>query len=158
MREGLYFLYTKWLYIKYMLERYTDNTHNSFIEKLYPGELREPSYGSINLDLESKTLSGEKEQNIHLSEKEYQILWLLVRAQGGMISRFEIETFIYEDLPDDKDITLSNTVEVFMFRIRKKLELVTNNAKITNIRNIGFRVSNRGDQDFELEVDADLEK
>jgi len=113
-------------------------------EKLEAGVLREPTFGPIALDLKSKTVrSIDTNKTENLSAQEYQILWLLVRAQGAVLSRSEMEGFLYEDVAEEKDIPLgSGTLNVVLDRIKKKIGAVAGNKIIIeNLHNVGWRLS-----------------
>jgi|GEM_PF-7107014 DNA-binding response OmpR family regulator len=95
------------------------------------------SVGIERMDMNSKTLdvhfNGRSE---HLTKKEFQVLWLLNRANGGLVDRGEIEQFLYEDA--DKDSPLSNTIEAFISRVRKKIE--GSGFVITNMDELGYKL------------------
>ncbi len=112
-------------------------------DKLEAGVMREPVFGPIALDLENKTVkSVDTNQAERLSDQEYQILWLLVRSQGAILSKSEIEEFLYEDMSDDKDLPLGNTLDVHLNSLRNKLKtLVGEKISIQNLRNIGWKLS-----------------
>ena len=103
-----------------MFERYQD-PRETLLHKLEAGVDREPTFGPLSLRREDRTIHIE-ENSAKLTSFEYQILWILVRAQGGMVSQSEIERFLYEERPEDEDLPLSNSVQQLVTRIRKKLE------------------------------------
>ncbi len=116
-----------------------------FHSKIEAGKMRTPTFGPISLDLKTKevtnTLSGHTE---YLTDTEYQVLWLLVRAQGNLIEYSDIVTFLYGD-NESKDIPLSNGYEVFVSRLRSKLEYVAGNAlEIENVYGLGYRLKLKG--------------
>ena len=120
-----------------MFERYQD-PHETLLPKLEAGKNREASFGPLRLDLESKKAFVGNE-SVKLTNAEYQVLWLLVRANGAIVSSGEIENFLYEDIPEDKDIPLHNTVQVFLSRIRNKLDPLTDGRiKLSTFRGIGY--------------------
>jgi len=113
-------------------------------EKLEAGVLREPTFGPITLDLESKTVRSINTNKFkNLSAQEYQILWLLVRAQGAVLSRSEMEGFLYEDLAEKENTPSgSGTLDVVLNRIKKKIDAVAGSKiVIENLHNVGWRLS-----------------
>ncbi|HEY0010414.1 MAG TPA: winged helix-turn-helix domain-containing protein [Candidatus Paceibacterota bacterium] len=112
----------------------------NLLHKLEAGANRPPTYGPISLDIESKTVSfNGAERTEQLTKSEYQVLWLLVRAQGNSITEGEIFGFLYEDYPDHKDLPLSNTTVVFINKLRHKLqELTDGKVVIQNQHGFGY--------------------
>ena len=69
---------------------------------------------------------------VHVSSHEYRVLSYLMHNRGRVVSQGELAEHVYER-DADRD---SNTVEVFVARLRKKL-----GAKvITTVRGFGYRV------------------
>ena len=85
--------------------------------------------GDIRLDTRSGkvTKSGEP---VKLTAQEYNCLSYLMHHKGKVVSRTELIEHIY-DQDFDRD---SNTIEVFVTRIRKKL----GPDVITTIRGLGY--------------------
>jgi len=85
--------------------------------------------GSVRLDTRSGrvTLNGEP---VKLTAQEYKLLSYLLHHKGKVVSRTELIEHIY-DQDFDRD---SNTIEVFVTRIRKKLGADV----ITTIRGLGY--------------------
>jgi two-component system OmpR family response regulator len=85
--------------------------------------------GDVRLDTRSGkvTLAGEP---VKLTAQEYKLLSYLLHHKGKVISRTELIEHIY-DQDFDRD---SNTIEVFVTRIRKKL----GPDVITTIRGLGY--------------------
>jgi len=75
----------------------------------------------------SETLKGEP---VKLTAQEYKLLSYLMHHKGKVVSRTELIEHIY-DQDFDRD---SNTIEVFVTRIRKKLGAEV----ITTIRGLGY--------------------
>ena len=77
---------------------------------------RELTAGDIRLDTRSGkvTMDGEP---VKLTAQEYKLLSYLMHHKGKVVSRTELIEHIY-DQDFDRD---SNTIEVFVTRIRKKL-------------------------------------
>ena len=111
-------------------------------DKLEVGAERPAEYGPIRLDLKSRSLQviGTDKREV-LEPKEYQLLWLLVRAHGHVISESEFIDFVYGDAPDKKDLPLSNSMAVYISRARTKLEELTQGrVTIENNRGLGYHL------------------
>ncbi|MGL6044692.1 MAG: response regulator transcription factor [Sandaracinobacteroides sp.] len=85
--------------------------------------------GQVRMDTRSGrvTLDGEP---VKLTAQEYKLLSYLMHHKGKVVSRTELIEHIY-DQDFDRD---SNTIEVFITRIRKKLGA----DLITTIRGLGY--------------------
>jgi two-component system OmpR family response regulator len=90
--------------------------------------------GDVRLDTRSGrvTLAGEP---IKMTAQEYKLLSYLIHHKGKVVSRTELIEHIY-DQDFDRD---SNTIEVFVTRIRKKLGADV----ITTIRGLGYSLDDR---------------
>lgn len=92
--------------------------------------------GPIKLD----TLAGEviiKEQPVDLTAYEYKVLEYLLLNPQKVISKTELTEHIY-----DQDFDLdSNVIEVFVGRLRKKLDPDGTYKPIENIRGRGYRIN-----------------
>ena len=87
--------------------------------------------GELSLDTRSGrvTLSG---QPVALTSHEYKVLAYLMHRPGSIVSRSELTEHIYaQDF--DRD---SNTIEVFVGRLRKKLPA----GLIETVRGLGYRL------------------
>jgi len=85
--------------------------------------------GDIRLDTRSGKVTKAGEP-VKLTAQEYKLLSYLLHHKGKVVSRTELIDHIY-DQDFDRD---SNTIEVFVTRIRKKLGADT----ITTIRGLGY--------------------
>ncbi len=92
--------------------------------------------GEVRLDLRAGrvTVSGSP---IKLTSHEYRLLSYLMHHQGKVISRTELTEHLYEQ-DFDRD---SNTVEVFVGRLRKKIGA----DMIETIRGLGYRLGDAVD-------------
>ncbi len=87
--------------------------------------------GGLELDTRSGrvTLGG---QSVALTSHEYKVLEYLMHRPGAVVSRTELTEHIYaQDFERD-----SNTIEVFVGRLRKKLPSV----QIDTVRGLGYRL------------------
>jgi two-component system, OmpR family, response regulator len=85
--------------------------------------------GDIRLDTRSGKVTKDGEP-VKLTAQEYKLLSYLMHHKGKVVSRTELIEHIY-DQDFDRD---SNTIEVFVTRIRKKLGADV----ITTIRGLGY--------------------
>lgn len=87
--------------------------------------------GDVALDTRSHrvTLAG---QPVALTSHEYKVLDYLMHRPASVVSRTELNEHIYaQDAERD-----SNTIEVFIARLRKKLP----SAPIETVRGLGYRL------------------
>ena len=87
--------------------------------------------GGLRLDPRAARASVNGEP-LRLTSLEYRLLHYLVMHQNRVISRTELVEHLY-DQDFDRD---SNTVEVFMGRLRKKI----GNDRIETVRGLGYRL------------------
>ena len=93
--------------------------------------------GPLRLDTKTArvTLGG---QPIKLTSHEYRLLAYLMHHNERVVSRTELVEHLYEQ-DFDRD---SNTIEVFIGRLRKKIPP----HMIKTIRGLGYRLSEEGDE------------
>lgn len=98
-----------------------------------------PIMSSGNLALNTKTLQvSVNGQPINLSSHEYKVLEYLMLHLGEVISKTELTEHIY-----DQDFDLdSNVIEVFIRRLRKKLDPNGEYQFIETLRGQGYRLKN----------------
>lgn len=114
----------------------------AFSERLGFGEQRDPRFGSIELDLASHSVrSGDRSER--LAPMEYQILWMLVRAQGGIVSEAEIREFVYDD--PEIDAPQGDALSPRLAPLRKKLAKVDDTIAIESMKGIGYRLVSKQD-------------
>jgi len=92
--------------------------------------------GSINLNLTSKEVLVN-ELEIELTAFEFKVLEYLMLHAGNVVSKSELTEHIYSD-DDDRD---SNVIEVFIRRLRKKLDPLDNLKPIETLRGKGYRLA-----------------
>ena len=94
------------------------------------------SVGPVSLDPSTSQVTVEDRQ-VKLTAHEYKLLAYLMHHKGKVLSRTELIEHIYaQDF--DKD---SNTIEVFIGRLRKKLGVDV----IHTIRGLGYKLSDGDD-------------
>ena len=88
--------------------------------------------GPVHVDARASrvTVSGRP---IRLTSHEYRVLAYLMLHQGRIVSRTELTEHLY-DQDFDRD---SNTIEVFIGRLRKKLQVDV----IETVRGLGYRIT-----------------
>lgn len=120
----------------------TASTPPTLLQKLDAGINRKPVFGSVSLDIENQTVCAtETGKSAYLTKSEFQVLWLLIRAQGNIITADEITEFLHEDDPDNQDLPLSNSIDVFVSRIRNKLNSIGGeHMRVVHQRGLGLFV------------------
>ena len=93
--------------------------------------------GPVRLDLRAGRVTVDGSP-VKLTSHEYRLLSYLLHHQGKVISRTELTEHLY-DQDFDRD---SNTVEVFVGRLRKKI----GSDLIETIRGLGYRLGDAGDE------------
>jgi two-component system response regulator PhoP len=91
-------------------------------------------YGPITIDSSSKELSLHNDK-IELTAYEYKVIEYLIFNAGKVISKTELTEHIY-DQDFDRD---SNVIEVFIRRLRKKLDPDNQFKMIETLRGKGYR-------------------
>src|SRR5215813_2098791 len=92
--------------------------------------------GPLHLDTRSGRVSVDGEP-VKLTSLEYRLLAYLMHHQGRVVSRTELVEHLY-DQDFDRD---SNTIEVFVGRIRRKLGVEV----IQTVRGLGYMLAPPGD-------------
>jgi len=89
--------------------------------------------GDLSVDLhEHRATRGGK--NIELTAKEYEVLEYLVRHAGRIVSRTELSEHVWAG---DFD-SFSNVIDVFLYRLRKKIDLKEFPKLIHTVRGSGY--------------------
>ncbi len=93
-------------------------------------------YGPLLLDMRAKqvTMDGSR---VELTAYEYNLLEYLVLRPGEVISKTELTEHLYEQ-DFDRD---SNVIEVFVGRLRKKIDPDNSLKPIETVRGQGYRFS-----------------
>ena len=93
--------------------------------------------GPVRLDTKSARVTVDGQQ-IKLTSHEYRLLAYLMHHTGRVVSRTELVEHLYEQ-DFDRD---SNTIEVFIGRLRKKIPA----DLIQTVRGLGYRMGAQGDE------------
>ena len=103
-------------------------------------EVETLSFGDLELDINTLMLST-KEDKVPLMNKEMQIMTLLMKAKGNVVS---LET-ISKNAWDIESYSTSENVWVFISYLRKKIEKIKSNVKIKSIRYQGYYLEYQND-------------
>jgi DNA-binding response OmpR family regulator len=92
--------------------------------------------GEIRLD-PARRLAFLGERELSLTAREFSILETLMRNPGSALSR---ET-ILEQAWGEREEPMSNTIDVLVARLRKKLDSPGSSARIETVRGVGYRLT-----------------
>lgn len=96
------------------------------------------SIDDLELDLLNKTAQRANE-NISLTSKEFTLLEFLIKNKDRVLS----ETAINSALSSFEDSNISNIVNVYIYRLRNKIDKKFDKKLIKTIRGIGFKISDK---------------
>ena len=96
----------------------------------------EIDYGPISINFSARRVQ-RRGQTLELTSYEYNTLEYLVHRAGEVVSKTELTDHLY-DQDFDRD---SNVIEVFIGRLRKKLDPDNNLKPIATVRGAGYRFS-----------------
>ncbi len=92
------------------------------------------TYGALEVDPETSSCRVGDDV-VFLPEREFTVLHMLLKYRGRVITQEDLERALYGgDLPD------SNTVEVFVYNVRRKLKGLGLDNVIRTVRNRGYIV------------------
>lgn len=97
--------------------------------------LNELSFGDIELNLSSRELSC-KNKSVSLSQKEFDVLSLLLTNSGQTVTKDMLIAKIWGVESDAVD----NNVEAYISFLRKKLNYLNSSVIISTIRKLGYRL------------------
>ena len=103
--------------------------------------LDEMTFGDLTLDLSTCDLKCAG-KSIHLNFKEFEILKLLMGAQGSVITKEDIIVKVWGYDSDASD----NNVEAYISFLRKKFACLKTKASIIALRKVGYRLMEEQDQ------------
>lgn len=106
---------------------------------IIPNEI---SFGDIKLNKLTHVLSHD-ENTVTLSLKEYQIMEIFMTYSDKIIEK----SFIINKVWDSKDETYYNSAEVYISFLRKKLEGIKSESKIKSIRNVGYKLMEKENEE-----------
>lgn len=91
--------------------------------------------GDLTLDLRSRFVERQQ-QNIYLRNREFSLLTCFMQNANKVLTR----TFLLETVWDRNTSILSNTVDVHVSRLRKKIDGEFHEKKILTIPCIGYKL------------------
>ena len=99
----------------------------------------ELTFGDLKLDLDTHDLaSGER--SVHLSQKEFEVLRMLMATPGRIVSKQDLLTRVWGTDAE----TSENSAEAYVSFLRKKLAHVRSKVEITTLRMLGYRLEEMG--------------
>lgn len=98
------------------------------------------SFGPLKIDLSSQRVMLDDEE-IDLTTYEYKVLEYLVLHPGEVVTKTALSEHIYEE-DADRD---SNVIEVFMGRLRRKIDPDNELKPIETLRGRGYRLNLQSD-------------
>lgn len=90
----------------------------------------------LQLDLLTKT-ARRANQKIELTAKEFSLLEYLVRNKNKVLS----ESVILSSLSNMEDSNISNIINVYIYRLRNKIDKPFEKKLIKTVRGMGFKIS-----------------
>ena len=96
------------------------------------------SIADLELDLLNK-IAVRANENITLTAKEFALLEYLIKNKDRVLS----ETTINSALSSFEDSNISNIVNVYIYRLRNKIDKNFDNKLIKTVRGIGFKISDK---------------
>lgn len=130
--EGLYAGASDYLVKPFSVRELLARVHARLRDSSPPSVL---SFRGLSFDDEGNALITSDGVRVTLPELEYRLLELLVRYQGRVFSRHDIERHLY-----GADVPASNTVEVFVHDLRRQLAALGLPGVIATVRNKGYLV------------------
>ena len=89
---------------------------------------------TVNLDARKVTIN---DQNLEVSDKEFELLFYLIKNKNIVVSKTEILEDVWENyFPQEEE---HNLVEVYIGYLRKKLKPHNLDQKISTVRGYGYR-------------------
>lgn len=83
-------------------------------------------------------------EQVHLSPSEYQVLWMLARADGEIVLSSHLEEFLNDRYTDEEDLPLRASLGTFIVRLGGKLKsLFQGSVEIESVRGLGYRLSKK---------------
>ncbi len=91
--------------------------------------------GPLRMEVEAHRLWW-REEELHLTPREFQILEALLLARGKVLSRTRLILSVYDDAFDSD----SNVIDAHIANLRRKLRRVAGEPVIETVRGVGFRI------------------
>lgn len=97
--------------------------------------INELTFADLKLDLNTHELSSS-ERHVHLSQKEFEVMRLLMSTPGRIVSKQDLLTSVWGTDGE----TSENSVEAYVSFLRKKISHVKSPVQITTLRMLGYRL------------------
>jgi len=91
--------------------------------------------GSIRIDTRTHRVTKD-EQAVRLTTREYALLEFLARRAGAVVGRAEIAEHVWDDSYDP----MSNVIDVYIQRLRRKLDTKGTESVIATHRGAGYSI------------------
>ena len=105
----------------------------ALIRRAHAGATSELAHGRLRLDMAGRRLYCD-DQPMDLSARELAVLELLLLRAGKVVTKQQIIDSLY----GWEEVSSSNAIEVFIYRLRKKLE--SSGVDIRTIRGMGYLI------------------
>jgi len=89
----------------------------------------------LELDLVTRRVT-RKDQTIELTQREYELLEYLMRHQGDVVSREMLAHDVWNE--SSRGEPLDNLIDVYIARLRKKIDQAFADKLIHTVRGVGF--------------------
>lgn len=99
-------------------------------------------YENITVDMASRTVCDDNNENIDIRPKEFAILEYLIINKGRVVGTQEIIEHIWAD----DDSMFSNVIKVHLSSLRKKLSQYCKKEIILNVRGVGYIINEGGSE------------
>ncbi len=129
--EGLYAGASDYLTKPFSVQELLARIHVRLRERSAGGVVR---LGTLELDPAASACRAGDAQLV-LPEREFALLHLLARHRGRLFSRTDLERALY-----GPDVPESNTVEVFVYNLRRKLARLGERDLIRTVRGRGYMI------------------
>jgi DNA-binding response OmpR family regulator len=96
---------------------------------------KELTSGDLRLDPGRRT-AWRGSETLSLTTREFTILELLMRTPGGVVSREDI----LEQAWGEREEPMSNTIDVLVGRLRRKLDRPKQPSRVETVRGMGYRL------------------
>lgn len=133
--EGLYAGAADYLTKPFSVQELLARIHVRLRERSRPGDV---TVGPVRLDAGNMSFTAGGVP-VFLPENEFRVLHLLARYPGRLFTQADLERAIYgPDIPD------SNTIEVYIYNLRRKLAEAGVKNLIRTVRNRGYLILQDG--------------
>ena len=108
---------------------------HALLRRAAMGEPPPLTAGDVRLDLRARRVFRGDEE-VSLTAREFDLLAHLVRRSGQVVSKQEILAGVWDDEFEGDP----NVVEVYVARLRRKLDGAGDGSRIETVRGVGYRV------------------